>query len=241
MQKVELPLFGETLSFSLENFEGPLELLLYLIQKEEIDLFDVPLKELTSQFFKELEEIKNVDIGADFLWNSSRLLLLKSRRLLPQEETPATTDPDLRLEILQKLIEYTRLKEVASALLRYEEQQMVHFSRTPVVLQRKLGTGLEEVKVEELKRLLQDLILKAEAHPKKKVVGEEWEIGPKIAWLKENVKLRLKIPFEEVFSLEKTKGELIVFFLAMLECMKGQLILIVLENSNYWICDAESI
>src|ERR1700722_14284922 len=217
MQKVELPLFGETLSFSLSNFEGPLELLLYLIQKEEIDLFDIPLKELTNQFFKELEGIKNVDTGGDFLWNSSRLLLLKSRRLLPQEEAFKEQESDFRIEILQKLIEYAKLKEVAKALITREEQEGIHFSRSPVLSQKKHSIGLEEVKIEELASLLSDLIKRVEKRQKTIDIRQEWEVMPKIEWFEEHLPARKRIPFDEIFSIEKCREELIVFFLALLE------------------------
>lgn len=241
MQKVELPLFGETLSFSLSNFEGPLELLLYLIQKEEIDLFDIPLKELTAQFSKELEEFQNVDMGGDFLWNSSRLLLLKSRLLLPHSNDSLEPESDFRIEILQKLLEYAKLKEVAKTLITLEEQNGAHFSRSPYLAQKKSALGLEEVSLEELTSLVSDLMRKVEARPKTIELEVKWEMSSKIAWFEKHLPKRRKIPFEEIFSEDKCKEELIVFFLALLELMKMQKILLMKELEHTWITHAEPL
>lgn len=234
MQKVELPLFGPTLSFSLENFEGPLELLIYLIQREEINLFDIPLKELTTQFFKELEVIQSVDMGADFLWNSSKLLLLKSRLLLPQEEGKSEEE-DFRTEILEKLIEYARLKEIALHLFEREEKEHEFFTRSVELGSKKMGDGLDFVTMEDLAAIFQKLLLKSVLTPQKVLKGEEWEIGPKILWLEKNIALQQRISFRELFSEERPKEEWIVFFLAILELMKLQKIKLVKEENEIWL------
>jgi segregation and condensation protein A len=238
MQKVELPLLGPTLTFTLPHFEGPLELLLYLIQKEEVDLFEIPLKELTKQFFNELEKIGNVDLSADFLWNSSRLLLLKSRLLLPSEEKEEEGSDPLRSEILKHLIEYAGLKSLASSLMVREEIETIHFERKAVLPEKKLGTGLEEVQLETLTTIVQELIKRAERAPKTIEKLEEWEIAPKIAFLEETLPMKKRIRLDELLSIHLLKGELIVIFLAILELMKYQKIKLLREESTIWVCDA---
>ena len=120
----------ETPNVSLSNFEGPLDLLLYLIQREEIDVYDIPLHEVTSQFLSELNAATGrLDRGAEFLGSTSFLLLLKSERLLPVLEKSEREDENTTLTLLKDLIEYCSFKEMAKRLSLVEEKASGHFLR----------------------------------------------------------------------------------------------------------------
>lgn len=218
-------------TYHLDHFNGPLDLLLYLVQKDEVDICDIFLKELTKQF-----QSLDIDLGAEFLGGTSLLLLMKSRRLLPKEEQGGEVleEADFRYEVMQQLIEYYRLKEAAQTLVSLESASLVYFPRKVPFLPKREGQ-IEEVKLEELQHLVQELIQKAAALPKKLMADEEFDIGDRIAWLREHLILNEYVPFDSIFSLERTKGELIVFFLATLELMKLQEIIIIKKDSTILI------
>lgn len=219
--------------FSLENFEGPLELLLYLIQKDEMDVCEVAIKTLTEQFMEVLEAEPEVDTSSEVLALTATLLLMKSQRLIPQEEGEAfEEEEDPRVEIIQNLIEYCRFKEVAKTLSLKEEQQQAHFPRATSLFRKELGTGLEKVDIEDLKVLLMDVIARSDQNPKQVIKDEEWHISHKIDWFRN---MPAKLPFFSIFSEEKCRQELIVFFLALLELMKLQELVVVKEEEKIYI------
>ncbi len=226
--------FSNSPSFALDNFEGSLELLLYLIQKEEVDVCDVAIQELTKQLIQTLEQ-SAVETNAELMGLAATLLLIKSQKLLPGEE--ALTDEaieDPRIEMIEKLIEYCRFRDAAQKLSSREEEQKVYFPRAAPPFRKDLGPGLEEVELEDLKAILKDVIQRAEKKPGF-IQDEEWHVAPKIHWFQETLKTRQRIAFEEIFSEEKCRGELIVSFLALLELMKLQELKIVRENNLLYI------
>ncbi len=224
-------MFNKTNNFSLTNFEGPLELLLYLTQKEEVDICDIAMKEITAQFF---DRLSSVDGGAEFLSIASTLLLMKSRKLLPNEEK-IDEDIDPRFEIIHKLLEYCRFKEVAKELSSLEQERKSLFSRDISPPSKERGDGLEEVQLQDLTQLLHSVLEQAAKRPKGIIQDEEWQIGPKIEWLKAKLESGEKIAFEAVFDPEKSKQELIVSFLALLELMKLQKACVIKENEKIYI------
>jgi len=231
--------FGTSPSFSLDNFEGSLELLLYLIQKEEVDVCDVAIQELTKQLMQSLED-SAVETNAELMGLAATLLLMKSQKLLPDEEVEGEgLEEDPRVEMIEKLIEYCRFRDAASTLLSREQEQKAYFPRAAPLFRKELGPGLEEVKLDHLKQVILDVIQRAEKKPRF-IQDEEWQVAPKISWFQNELKSRKKIPFDEVFSEEKCRGELIVSFLALLEMMKLQELLIVRENNFLYItCNYE--
>lgn len=217
--------------FILSNFEGPLELLLYLVQKEEIDICDIMLREITSQSETPLE---SVDTGAEFLALSSCLLLLKSRKLIPQEHVAEEVE-EPRWEMLSKLVEYCHFKEVAKELSELESRQSHFFSRETSLPVKKRCDGLEEVNLQELTAVLQQVLEKAAIRPQEIIREEEWQIEPKISWLKEIVSKDQKIAFTTLFPREKCNEELIVTFLALLELMKLEHLKVIKEENTQTI------
>lgn len=227
-------------NFSLENFEGPLELLLYLIQKEEIDVCEITLKELTSQFMRSLEQVPEVETNAEVLMLTTTLLLMKSQKLLPSEEQLFDEEEIPRAEMIRQLIEYCRFKEAANILLSKEEEQKAFFPRAAPPYQKELGSGLEDVGLEELKALLLDVMARAKKEPEGVIQEEEWQTSSKIEWFLGALRSHEKIPLFEVFSEEKCRAEVVVLFLALLELMKLQELKIVKENEELYIISYES-
>lgn len=222
--------------FTLNNFEGSLELLLYLIQKEEVDVADVTIQELTKQLIKILEK-SGVETNAELMGLAATLLLIKSQKLLPYEKgelEECVEDP--RVEIIEKLIEYCRFRDAASTLSTREEEQQSFFPRAAPLFKKEMTTGLEEVSLDDLKQIMFQMVQKAEKKPQQ-IQDEQWQIAPKILWLQDRISRLKKIPFEEVFFEGKCREELIVSFLALLEMMKLQELKVVRENNFLYIID----
>ena len=199
-------------NFSLENFEGPLELLLFLIQKEEVDIADVTLQKLTEQFAQKEFEI---DKGSEWLVITATLILLKSQKLIPGQTIDEEELP--RIEVFQKLLEYCRFKEASEKLASQEEKQKLLFSRGASETPKRSATGLDEVDLKDLTLYLQEVIKRA---PQTKTIEKDvWEVAPKIEWLREEVASR-RVPLADIFHEKRCREELIVCFLALLELMK---------------------
>ncbi len=222
--------------FTLENFEGPLELLYYLIQKEEIDPCGVVIKQLTSQLIQVLKDSPEVDVSSEMLHLTASLLLIKSQKLLPHETAALEElEDDPRLEMIQSLIEYCRFKEMAKALAVKEEEQKAYFPRPPSPFKRELGPGLDEVDKEGLKNLLQQVLKKAAKLPEKMIQEDSWQVADKALWLRQLLQSHPQLPFETVFSPTMGREELIVSFLALLELMKHQHLKVVREKEDLYI------
>lgn len=220
-------------TFSLENFEGPLELLLYLIQKDEINVCEIVIKQLTTQLLDTLNSTLEVDVNSEMLNLTATLLLLKSQRLLPQKESSEEKNNDNpRAVLIQSLIEYCHIKESAKILALKEQEQKSYFPRAVPPFKKEWESGLEEVDIEGLKSLLFNVVERAAQHPKHLIEREEWQVSHKIEWLRHTFTLHAQLSFETLFSEEKSRGELIVLFLALLEMMKQQELRVVRENEN---------
>ncbi|MCH9611372.1 MAG: Segregation and condensation protein A [Chlamydiales bacterium] len=211
-------------NFSLENFEGPLDLLLFLIQKEEVDITDVELKRLTEQFAEKIDATE-IDRGSNWLALTATLLLLKSQKLIPGEQIDEEELP--RVEVFQKLLEYCQIKEAATALVQQEEKQRLFFSRGEMDKPKRSSSGLEEVQLEELTELMQEVISRA---PKVATIEQEqWEVAPKLDFLRSITRM----PFSELFHEKMCRNELVVTFLALLELMKLEEVKVIRDGNIY--------
>lgn len=209
-------------SIKLDNFEGPLEFLHHLVQKGEIDIYDIRLRKITDQFISEMKDPK-LNLGAEFIGILASLLWLKSKMLLPKhEQVVQENDDELdpHFQVIHQLIDYCKFKEAAKALSLREEEQNAYFSRgTSGAFDVKLPLGIEHLSLEDLASLFQDVMVKAEAF-NGEVYEESFRVSDKIAFLRNTLKLSGKVLFAQLFSFEKVKEELIVTFLAILELMK---------------------
>jgi segregation and condensation protein A len=223
--------------FALDNFEGPLDFLLHLIQKNEIDIYDVSIKRITDQYLTKLHEFTefNVDNGAEFIGAAASLLLLKSKSLLPkheqQMETPEDTEPDPRFEIIHQLIEYCRFKDLAKTLSEREAGQGAFFGRGVDSPEPKKFLGIEHLSISDLASLFQHVLSKASPN-RGNIHEDEWRVSDKIAYIKGLGNEIHKIPFVILFTAEQCKEELIVTFLAILELMKMGDVCIIRESAT---------
>lgn len=213
------------MTISLENFEGPIDLLFQLIQQSEIDIYEVKLRSITEQFMDYITRHPlAIDMGAEFISTAAALVWLKSKTLLPPKEQecfqPEEEEDDPHFDIIHHLVDYCRFKEAAKQLTSLEQQQKGFYSRGMTVGQvAKRPLGIEHLSLEDIAGLFK--VIAAKSIPRKGVVeAETWKLADKIDDLRLYLAEVKKINFYELFSYDKLRLELIVTFLAVLELMK---------------------
>lgn len=218
-------------SLNLEGFEGPLDFLLHLVQKKEIDIYEISLKEITEQFLKKLQEqLLNLDSGAKFVGITATLLWLKSKMLLPKEEKEDLTEleEDPNFAIIHQLIDYCRFKQTAQEWGEREQEQSLHYTKGVAPLEKKTKTlGIEQISLEELSALFQEVL--SRMPEKKQLFKEKWHIADKVTLIRKHLEEASHFPLREFLFTTRCKEELIVTFLAVLELMKLSEICIIKE------------
>jgi len=208
----------------LPIFEGPLDLLLHLIKKNEVSITDIPIATITEQYLATLElmETLSLDVAGEFLVMASTLIHIKSRMLLPAgaEEPDEDEGTDPREELVRRLLDYQRYKDAAGQLEQRDVLTRDVFARAATPTEEVGPTGFREVSVFELlgalKRVI-DRLPKDNAH---EVTLDKITVREKMTLLLEVLRQRTSVMFESLFSEVKSRMEVVVTFLAMLELVK---------------------
>jgi len=217
----------------LEIFEGPLDLLLYLIRKDELNVHDIPISRITEQYLEYLELMKLLDlnIAGEFVLMAATLMHVKSRMLLPPTERPEAEDEgpeeDPRLDLIRQLLEYKRFKEVAQDLHRLEVEQSSTFSRNEEdsSLVAAAERPLAEVSIFDLLAAFSDVFKRVADTPVSEIIGDEVRVGDKIREIKELLQHSDVVLFLDLFRPEASRMEIVATFLAMLELIRLKTIL----------------
>lgn len=227
-------LFSHTIT--LENFEGPLDLLVHLIQKEEIDISVIHIRAIIEQWLQCLETSLSspIEIGAEFLGTTAFLLWIKSQKLLPVDGE-AISEEGGQFQLIEQLLEYCRIKEAAMLLSAREDLDQRHFPRGIIALPKQEAKGVRLISPSELTAAFQELLQKEINQPRQVVVDEEWQVADQIPVLKQKLAAQGRLAFKLLFSSSKMKGELIVLFLALLELMKSAEIYVTEEDGEIYI------
>lgn len=211
----------------LEIFEGPLDLLLYLIKKEEIDIYSVSLERITKQYLEYIDTFKalNIELASEFIVMAANLMYIKSRELLPKDVQPPEEDAeegDPRWELIRQLVEYKKFKEAAQFLGVQEVKSDELFVTTPELPDLEAPVvGIGQVGIFDLIRAFQRILKRFEnASDFREIVNDRYTVADKIEHLLEIVPVGGRVKFEELFSTAASRGEVIVTFLAMLELIK---------------------
>ncbi|KHE90920.1 MAG: segregation/condensation protein A [Candidatus Scalindua rubra] len=212
----------------LDTYNGPLDLLLYLIRREEVDIYDIPITKITDQYMAYLNEIQSIDIGlaGDFLVMASTLMYVKSQTLLPRSEVTEEEDmEDPRLELVKQLLEYKRYREVSSAMTRLSEERGQRFSRPEVRLidggkedDEKLN--LEEVDVWKLAQFFSGFMKQTLGDVIQKIVYDDTPVHIYMDKVLNRLAKAYVISLRELLYDRQGKAELIGFFLALLELVR---------------------
>jgi segregation and condensation protein A len=211
----------------LEVFEGPLDLLLYLIKRDEIDIYDISIERITRQYLEYLQafnELK-IDIAGEFVVMAANLIYLKSRSLLPLDQQPPEEDAeedDPRWDLIRQLIEYKKFKEAAAQLHdRALEQERIFTRDSGSVAISDAPLPLHEVGIFQLIHAFQEVIKRVEAREDlQEIFGERFSVSDKIEKILERVNNGAPVRFSELFGQIVSRLEIVVTFLALLELIR---------------------
>ena len=211
-------------------FEGPMDLLLFLVKKQEVNIYEVNMTELATQFIDYVELMQHLDLelAGEFIVMASTLMYIKSRELLPtaeQVEDPGEDEADdPRWELIRRLVEYRQFKDASEDLQRLEiERQNVYTRRPgsipidPLPAGHRLEAGIFDL-VEAVNELLERLAKRKAA--RSEIVDDRWSISEKIGVIRRRLGQAGRLTFSELFDGARSRGEVVATFLALLELVR---------------------
>ena len=222
----------------LEIFEGPLDLLLYLIKKNELDISDIPIAKVTDQYLEYLEMMKmlDLDIAGEFIVMAATLMQIKSRMLLPPDEVPEEDmeEEDPRSELVKKLLEYKKFKEAADKLAAIEATTSQLYTRKAEerpVPEIEDENAFFEASIFDLLTAFSKILKDVPKETFHKVIKDKFTVADKIHDIVHMLINEPKIYFSKFFKAAENKVEIIVTFLAILELIRLKEIIIVQQES----------
>lgn len=230
-----------------EVFEGPLDLLLYLIKKEEVSIYEVNLTKLATQFLEYIEVMRMLDleIAGEFLVMAATLMYIKSRELLPvdQQVTPEGEEEgeDPRWELIRQLVEYKKFKDAAAQLQELELRQENTYARTPATPVFEAEPVRPDVSLFDLINAVNAILRRvAQSEDARDVFEDKWTVSEKIESLVNLLRERQSVKFSELFAQATSRSEVVVTFLAMLELIRLRQLVAVQQEAfgEIEICNA---
>ncbi|MCK4503922.1 MAG: segregation/condensation protein A [Desulfuromonadales bacterium] len=231
-----------SIQIHLEKFSGPLDLLLHLIKREEMDICDIQIVKITEQYLTIIEQMKqlDLDIAGEFLMMAATLVYIKSKMLLPVSEELDAEEGDPRAELVKRLLEYQRYKDVAELF-----QQMPQLERDVFVSQFQLAELIGDDGAEEeiapgvypLAAAFHRLLAKQPVETFHEVISESLSVADYMERVTAKLLDKNRLSFRDIFPTRSLRSELIVTFLAILELVKMHIIEIVQvdEFSEIWL------
>ena len=223
----------------LPVFEGPLDLLLYLIKKDELDIYDIPIEQITRRYLEYLQLIKMLDleVAGEYLVVASTLLYIKSRMLLPNDQRPPeeeAEEDDPRWELVRQLVEYKKYKDAAFELSQcLVREESVH--RRGAALKPETATdalAFDKVGLFDLLAVFQKVLARADQREDLRDIFEDrFTVSDKIQFIQQQMSARQRIVFEELFVAGASRTEIVVTFLAVLELIRLRQIDVAQESS----------
>jgi segregation and condensation protein A len=210
----------------LDTFRGPMDLLLYLVKHNEVDIHDIPIATVAEQFLAYLHVVQMIDVewAGDFLVMAATLMEIKSKLLLPREEAERALDDDPRLELVKQLIEYKKYKEAAALLEEQAEKQLTRLPRQAVERPAfdPSQQPLRKVELWDLVSAFGRLMRETVALAPKRIVLDETPIHVHMERILQRLEQRGRLLFSELFLPPHTRGRLLGMFLAILELIKSR-------------------
>ena len=240
----EAQLFADDYKVTLDVFEGPLDLLLYLIRREELDIYDIPIEHVTAEYMRFIKEARdlNLDVAGEFVVMAATLMVIKSRMLLPVDRRRAEGDAgeewvDPRLDLVRQLVEYKKFKDAA---IRLEQMELLRqnafgygggrpkFEKT----REDYLNALEKLDLYDLLTAFQEAVSRASEIPHEELKGIRYSVPDKMDLVLERARSEGQIGFTNLFPPDAAKGEIIVTFLALLELLRQHRV-IVYQNAAF--------
>ena len=237
-------LLSEDYKVDLEVFEGPLDLLLYLIRRDELDIYDIPIGRITEQYMKYIEMMRqlNLDVAGEFIVMAATLMVIKSRMLLPVDRRTAEdvgeeewVDP--RLDLVRQLVEYKKFKDAAGKLAEYELRQMESFDYgggRPKFEKTEAdkANAIADLGLFDLLAAFQDVLARLNERPQEELKGARWSVPDKMDFVLNRVRTEGQTAFSTLFNERSPRGEVIVTFLALLELLRQHRV-IIYQNAAF--------
>jgi segregation and condensation protein A len=226
----------EAFPVRLVNFEGPLDLLLHLIRRHELSIYDIPITLITRQYidYIDLMQEMNLDVAGEFLVMAATLIHIKSRMLLPRPD-PAQDDPeeDPREALMRRLLEHQKFKAAAELLHERETLRSAQWTRPDGPIAEMVGEAPEpeiEIDLFSLITAFKNVVERSKARPKVYLPGEQIPIEERIEQLMSRLSETEACGFEDLFEDIQTRAGLVVTFLALLEMIRLKLIRVFQTN-----------
>lgn len=216
----------DALEIFLEAFEGPLDLLLYLIRKQNFNILDIPMAAVTRQYLSYVDEIRsrNLELAAEYLLMAAMLIEIKSRMLLPPKKTAEGEEPeDPRAELVRRLLEYEQMK-LAAARLAELPQSGRDFLRAQVYIEQALAPRFPEVELAEIQQAWADILRRARLVQHHRISREELSVREHMSIVLKKLQGRRFAPFEDLFDPSRGAPVLVVTLIALLELAKETLV-----------------
>ena len=216
----------DALEVFLEAFEGPLDLLLYLIRKQNFNILDIPLADVTRQYLTYVEQIRshNLELASEYLLMAAMLIEIKSRMLLPPRKSADGGEPeDPRAELVRRLVEYEQIKLAAA---RLDELPVIgrDFLRAQVFIEQALQPRWPEVQADELRQAWRDILARARLTAHHTITREQLSVREHMSLVLRRLQGRRFVEFAELFETTRGVPVLVVTFIALLELAREALV-----------------
>ena len=215
----------DALEVFLETFEGPLDFLLYLIKRQNLDILDIPVAQITAQYMQYVDLMSqlHLELAAEYLVMAAMLAEIKSRMLLPRPES-REEEEDPRAELIRRLQEYERFKKAAVNLQELPRLERDNYLVTPVPVDLKIERPLPTVALEELLLAFKEVMKRVKMRAHHQVEREPLSIRERMTEILDRLRTHEFLKFEELFPEEEGRAGVVVAFIAILELLKESLI-----------------
>jgi segregation and condensation protein A len=219
----------------LEIFEGPLDLLLHLIRKHEVDIYDIPIAQITAQYLAYIQQMENlnINVAGDFLVMAATLIYIKSKMLLPVDPKKKVEDllaEDPRLELVERLLEYQKFKDAATMLHTRSQIEAACYTRAP--LETDKNNPEVSATVFDLLKVFREILARAEEVSEMEIQRDEMTQAEKLSQIRQIIARHDEFNVREIFELAQSKRELILTFLVLLQMVKDQEIRLI-QSETY--------
>jgi segregation and condensation protein A len=246
----------EIYQIKLPQFEGPFDLLLFFIERDELDIHDIPIATITNDFLEYIRHLEklNIDIASEFILVAATLMRIKAKMLIPRKELDEQgNEIDPRQELVQKLLEYKKFKEVLQDLSNMEDYRNERFLRANVQFELKelaekalVDIELESLSLYKLFQTFQKVLQRFEDEtnrPVPKIINYAYNIDEQQSFLLSMLYANGKVKFENIFLTLENRMHAVVTFLALLELLNTQKVKINQGDgaNNFWVSIQEEI
>lgn len=245
----------QSYTIKLKQFEGPFDLLLFFIERDELDIYDIPISKITEDFLayiKELEKL-NIDIASEFILVAATLMRIKAKLLLPRKEIDELgNEIDPREELTQRLLEYKKYKEILDEMRTMEEERSTKFQRGNVSTELRIiaSKALVDVELESLtlykllrtfQKLMEDYEIRG-SQTIHRIVKYNYTIEEQQSFILTKLTKGKKVDFKNIFKGLENRIHAIVTFLSLLELLNVQRVIVTQGEgiNNFWIAAVDS-